>query len=76
MEDKPIINIVASQCHPDDEEKFNQDVTSCRELVAEITGDDYDSDRSVDVIEVDCTEVEMQNILFAECVLIKGWQDR
>lgn len=24
MEDKPIINIVASQCHPDDEEKFNQ----------------------------------------------------
>ena len=59
-----------------DEEKFNQDTTSCRELVAEITGDDYDNDRSVDATEVDCTEVEMQNILFAECMWIKGWQDR
>ena len=59
-----------------DEEKFNQDATSCRELVAEITNDDYDNDRSVDATEVYCTEVEMQNILFAECMWIKGWQDR
>ena len=58
-----------------DEENFNQDATSCWEIVVEITSD-YDNDFSVDAQKVDCTEVEMQNILFAECMWIKGWQDR
>ena len=57
-------------------ETIEHDAITCWAIVAEVTRDDYDNNNRVDTIEENCTEIEKQNILFAECMWIKGWREQ
>ena len=55
---------------------FNQDAFNCWNLAVDISNDTFCPDIRADAIEDNCTKIELQNILFAECMWIKGWQEK
>lgn len=58
------------------EERFNQDIVNCWSLAADITSDTFDPDTNADATEENFTKIEVQNILFLECMWVKGWQEK